>query len=351
MGKRYIIHGAGAVGGLLGGRLAETGADVILIARAPVANAIRANGLTIRTPQGDSNIRNITAVTSPVDITPGDGDIILLTVKSGQTQQAIQQLRETFDRDTPVFCAQNGVRNEEIAGGRFRRIHGMMVSPSVTMLEPGVIAHTNWDALALGAWPLGFDETTNEVAQDLADAGFTVTTHRAVMAVKWAKLLLNLNNAMHAITGQWVQLTLVEPEYCQFMAEVIEEGLRALTAAGISIEAENSPVDVAGRLAHMRGIREDKAVIAAAQNLAPELRIWPSTLIDLQNQRGEVETGYLNAEIMLLGEKTGVPTPYNTVLYNVVEQMAMERQAPGKYSLADLRDMVAQQIAGPAQET
>jgi 2-dehydropantoate 2-reductase len=62
----------------------------------------------------------------------------------------------------------------------------------------------------------------------------------------------------------------------------------------------------------------------------------------LQNRRGETEASYLNGEIILLGEKYGVPTPYNSVLLRVVEQMAAEKELPGKYTIEELEELVRQ---------
>src|SRR5438270_6056836 len=123
---RYVIHGAGAIGSLVGGLLAASGAEVALVARAAHAEAIQQHGLTIRSKQGERVVTGITAVTSPQELRPRDGDVILLTVKSGQTADSVQLLREVFSEQTPVFCLQNGVRNEELAARRFLRVYGAM---------------------------------------------------------------------------------------------------------------------------------------------------------------------------------------------------------------------------------
>src|SRR5215475_7649169 len=108
---RFIIHGAGAIGSLIGGHLAEGGAEVVLIARDAHAAAINKNGLLIKSREGARRVKNLSAVTRPSDIPPRIGDVLVLTVKSAQTAASVQSLREAFPEDTTVVCMQNGVRN------------------------------------------------------------------------------------------------------------------------------------------------------------------------------------------------------------------------------------------------
>lgn len=339
---RYVIHGAGAIGSLAGGMLAESGAEVALIARTEHAAAIEQRGLIIRSKQGERSVAGITAVTSPQELQPRDDDVILLTVKSGQTAASVQLLREVFSEQTPVFCLQNGVRNEEMAARRFLRVYGAMAGISVSLLEPGVIAHTMGHNIAIGNYPLGCDETATAVAEALRVAGFKVTTHENVMAVKWSKLILNLDNAVLAITDGYVQLAHVEPHLNRFLAEVEAEGLHVLEVAGISVEEPGNPYNLTARQAELRGRKEDADAIRKAENLPRDLRTYPSTWVDLKNKRGETEASYFNGEIVLLGERHGVPTPYNSTLLQIVERMAAEYLEPGLYPLDELGELVEQ---------
>jgi 2-dehydropantoate 2-reductase len=347
---RYIIHGAGAIGGLIGGRLAAGGAEVLMIARETMAEAINACGLTLRSRESEQRITALTAVTDPQQIRPRPDDVILLTVKSQQTEASIQALHEVFDQETPLFCLQNGVRNEETAAARFRRVYGVMVDLSATLLEPGLIAHTRSHAIAMGNYPIGRDELLRKVAAQFDRDVCRTTTHDHVMTIKWAKLLLNLNNATHAICDYYVQLAQVTPRVAHFMAEVVEEGLRVLAAAGISVETENNPFDVRAWLTRMRHLTEDEAALRAAQELPPDLRTYPSTLVDLKHQRGETEAAYFNGEIILLGEKYGILTPFNSTLFRTVETMALERQPPGRYTIEELSELIEEQRRQPDQE-
>ncbi|MGH9755035.1 MAG: ketopantoate reductase family protein [Blastocatellia bacterium] len=339
---RFIIHGAGSIGSLIGGRLAESGAEVVLVARSAHAVAINRSGLLIKTRAGDRMIKGLRAVTHPRDITPSAGDVVILTVKSSQTAASIQSLRETFPEETPVVCMQNGVRNEETAAGRFLRVYGGMLGISATFLEPGMIAHTRGELLSIGNYPLGCDNTAAQIAARLEEAGFRTTTHESIMAVKWSKLIMNLNNATSAIIDKHLQLSLVTPAISNFMADVQEEGLRALDVAGISLEDSNNPYDLKRQLAELRSVVEDPEKIGAEANSPVELRTYPSTWMDLKLKRGETEAGYFNGEIILLGEKHGIPTPYNSTLFIIVETMAAKGAPPGLYTIEELANLVEQ---------
>ena len=339
---RYIIHGAGAVGSLVGGMLAEGGADVVLVARAPHAAAVNDRGLVIRSRTGDRHIKNLSAVTSPEEITPRRDDAILLTVKSAQTAAAVQTLRDSFDEQTPIFCLQNGVRNEELAARRFLRVYGAMAGLSATLVGPGIIAQTLDLRIAVGNYPLGCDETAEAAAADFERGGFKATTHESVMAVKWSKLIMNLNNATQAIIGTWVQLARVTPAVAHFMADVQEEGLHVLGSAGISLEDANNPYNLVEQVAQLRHVTEDAETIEQARTLEFDLRTYTSTLIDLKQRRGDSEAGYFNGEIILLGEKFGVPTPYNSTLLQTIEEMTGTGSLPGQYDIEQLKALVEQ---------
>lgn len=338
---RFIIHGAGAVGSLVGGWLADSGAEVVLIARDAHADAVNKHGLHIKSVKGDRVVK-LSAVASPHQITPRADDVLFLTVKSSQTAASVQSLREVFPEETPIFCLQNGVRNEELAARRFLTVYGAMAGVSVTMISPGVISHTLNHLISLGNYPLGCDEFGLDIAAQLEKAGFRVTTHESIMAVKWSKLILNLHNATFSIINKHLQYGLASPAISRFMADVEEEGLHALEVAGISLADTNNPIDFAKRLADLRNTTEDPEKIALAEEMPFELRTYPSTWTDLKRKRGETEAGYFNGEIILLGEKYGVPTPYNFTLLNIVETMAVEGTEPGLYTIEELIDQVEQ---------
>src|SRR4051794_6341220 len=111
---RYIIYGAGAVGGVIGARLFQQGHDVVLIARGSHLDAIRSRRLTLETPDGPASLA-ILAVAHPSELHFNSDDLVLLTMKTQDTPSALDDLRATAGAEIPVVCAQNGVENERLA--------------------------------------------------------------------------------------------------------------------------------------------------------------------------------------------------------------------------------------------
>src|SRR2546423_15323478 len=111
---RYIIYGAGAIGGVIGGRLFQAGHDVVLIARGPHLEAIRERGLTLETP-AETTTLPVKAVGHPSEITFGDADIVVLTMKTQDTAAALDEVRAAAGEKIPGIFAPNWVENRPLA--------------------------------------------------------------------------------------------------------------------------------------------------------------------------------------------------------------------------------------------
>ena len=134
---RYLIYGAGGVGGVIGARLFQHGHEVVLIGRGEHLAAIQREGLRLQTPEGTEQLR-LAAVGHPSELTFRDDDVVLLTVKTQDSVAALDDLRRAGGDALPVICAQNGVENERLAARRFRRVYGMSVWLPATLLGAGV---------------------------------------------------------------------------------------------------------------------------------------------------------------------------------------------------------------------
>ena len=134
---RLVIYGTGAIGGVVGGHLARVGHDVILIGRPGQVKAIQDHGLRFITPTG-THILRVPAVTAPDKIDFGPDDIVFLCMKGQDTEDALHDLRAVTE-DAPVFCFQNGVRNEEMATRYFPRVYGVRVMVGGVYLTDGEV--------------------------------------------------------------------------------------------------------------------------------------------------------------------------------------------------------------------
>ncbi|MGW0366970.1 ketopantoate reductase family protein [Streptomyces sp. NPDC002990] len=321
---RYLIIGSGAVGATIGGRLAEAGREVVLVARGAHAEALRADGLRLTTADG-TRVHRLPVVGGPAE--PGElrpDDVLLLGVK---TQDAIAALDAWGDAEVagggtaaqrlPVLCAQNGVESERLALRRFARVYGLCVWLPSTFLEPGVVSALCaplTGILHLGLAAGGADGLARRIAADLEKSGFEAPVVEDVMRWKYAKLLGNLGNAIQATTGP-------EPDAAKaaLLARAIREAKAAYGAAGIAYASE----------AEQSAARDGKA------DQPPGVR-GGSSWQSLARGTGSVEADYLNGEISLLGRLHGVPTPVNDVLRHAANIFARESFPPGSMSIQDL---------------
>src|SRR5580692_7070214 len=327
---RYIVIGAGAVGGTIGGCLFQAGHDVVLVARGAHLDALRANGLRLATPIGTQTLR-IPAVAGPAELELRGGDVLILSTKGQDTvgvleQWAWQPVRAAGEAAAgllPVVCAQNGVANERFALRRFRHVYGMCVWLPAMHLAPGEVAAYGQPFAGLlwtGRYPAGTDEAIERVAADLAGSRFLAPVSPQVMRWKYSKLLSNLGNAIEALCGR----AEADPDgELELSERVTAEGNAALDAAGIAF-ATSAEVDEA------RGHHVDFGPVAGAP------RGGGSSWQSLTRGTGSIEADFLNGEIVLLGREHGVPTPVNEALQRLANRAAARRLPPGSMTAEEI---------------
>lgn len=340
---RYVIYGAGAIGATIAALLRRAGSRVICVARPAYAEAL-INGIEIREEEIVSRV-SVDAVTTVAELRVESGDLALITTKSQATETAVEELLERYDESLPVVCLQNGIRNEEIAATKFKRVYAGLVFLSAVQLEPSVITLPPGRSVAIGLFPNGLDETANQICAEMQDAGFDAMPSAHVMSMKWGKLVANLNNATTTITGYWLERAMADADMRKLMLAVREEGLRVLDAAGIAVEPppnEPSPIRI---LEMTRKLKEPPKRPYDPKTAPPnEPRTFSSMWQDLQLGRKSNETTFLNGEIIALGERYGLPTPYNSTLIELVNRMFAERLAPGLYSPGELHDFIQSRV-------
>lgn len=321
----------------MGGYLSEAGNPIVLITRPAHAAAIRERGLIVRTAKGTLQ-PSLTALTSVKDVHWQPDDVIFITCKSQNTRELLEELA-TAPKETPVFCFQNGVRNEEWAAETFSNVYAGLVQISANFVEPGVVEHTRNDVLAIGKYPSGLDSITTNVGQRLESAGFKLTYYDRAMPRKWGKLLVNLNNAIHALIDTWLQRSYTEFETRTFMADTMREGLRVINAAGIDIEmgpGDPTAAEFVDRMA------VGAFAYANPMDLPPDRRTYPSTWQDVRLHRETTEVEHFNGEIVRLGLKLGIPTPFNTALQEMMRELLRSKAMPGFFTLEQVKTRVAE---------
>lgn len=319
--RRFVVYGAGAVGGGIAGRLHQAGADVVVIARGGHLDALQRRGLRLESPDGPAATVPLVAVGAPDHVDWRAGDVVVLGMKGQDTVAALDELRAATDgTDVAVVCAQNGVANEQEALRRFPAVYGMCVMMPAVHLEAGSVrlyAAPVPGNLDVGRYPSGRDDVAEGIGAALTAAGFSSLAVPDVMRWKYTKLLLNLGNAIQALCG-------AGNRGGELYQRARDEGEAALTAAGI--EWASSDEDRERR----RTLTVPPPPDTAAAR--PGGSSWQS----LARSTGSIETDFLNGEIVLLGRRFGVATPVNEALQRLAAVAARERWAPGRLTPDDI---------------
>jgi 2-dehydropantoate 2-reductase len=313
---RYVVYGAGAVGGVIGGRLALSGAGITLVARGPHLAAIRAHGLVLDAGDGRHRI-DVPATDTAADVAWTDDTVVLLAVKSHQAAVALADLREHAPADVAVVCATNGIATETAALRLFARTYAVCVMLPSTHLEPGVVVagcHPTPAILDIGRVPGGTDATTTAVAGDLRAAGIVSEERADIMAWKRRKLLTNLGNGVDASFARGAAAD-------ELADLALAEGERVLAAAGVTVV----------------GDEEDRQRRGTILQRRPDLeRGGGSTWQSLTRGTGDSEIDYLGGEIVLQGRLHGVPTPVNEAIVAGTRRLAYAGAAPRSLDAADV---------------
>ena len=331
---RYLIIGAGAVGGAIGGRLTLAGRPAVLVARGDHLRALQTSGLRLRTPDEDVT-RPVTAVSGPDEVDLDVDDVLVVATKTQQAAEVLLAWADVPVRDggrtvgtagerLPVLLAMNGVAGESLAQRYFTRVYGVCVWMPVVHLEPGevIIRSTPRSGmLHLGRVPVGRTDEDHafldRVAEDLVAANFDAPRPADVMEWKYRKLISNLGNAFQALVarnGDWRPLV-----------EAVEAEARGvLDAAGIAYTSDE----------------EEAAARAAGFTMKPvpgvPESVGGSTWQSLTRRTGNVETDYLNGEIVAIAHRIGRTAPLNALLAQLTRQAAVTGAQPGHLSAVEL---------------
>lgn len=326
-----LCFGAGAIGSLVGARLAESGVSVTLLARRDHVAAIRTRGLVVETPQQRIVCKRVDSITTLDDLA-GPPDIILLTVKAYHTPDALEALRPLVPGRAVIVSLQNGVGNEELiaaACGAERTVAGT-VTINASRPRPGFVRqHSRGGGIGVAA--VGPQQDSSGLAGLFRRAGIPSAVYRDFRAMKWSKLLLNVfTNATSAILDCSPLDVVEDRRLFEVERAALREALRVMAALGLS------PVALPGYPVPLLSA----AVAAPPWIMRPLLRRYvqrgrgtnrPSLWQDLERGRAQSEVEVLNGAVAREGSRLGVPTPVNAALAAVVQGLAGGRLDRGGF--------------------
>lgn len=316
---RVVVVGAGAIGAPIAARLFDRGSPTLLVARGVNFEAIALDGLSISTPEG-TTVSRVEVINGIREIACREGDVVVLCVKSQDSRQALSDLASVVPASTPIFCAQNGVANERMALERFTNVYGVCVISPASYLEPGkveIFSSPVIGVLDVGRWPRGVDNVAVELSSLLVDAGFASRVTDAIETLKWGKLLSNILNSLEALSGP-------DSLSDEVAIEARDEAVRCLSAHGVDV-------------AQAESMMHERSKLISYHSIGGSSRVGSSTWQSVLRQTGEIESDFLNGEIVELGRRYAIPTPVNALLQRRGNELARQRKAPGSVSLNELR--------------
>lgn len=310
---KIVIVGAGAIGGYIGARLAQTGADVVLVARGPHLQAMQERGLRVIGDEGEFTVRpQVTGDIASI----GPADAVFLGVKAHALTALAPQLRPLLGPDTAVISTQNGIPwwYFQYHGGPFdgltvehvdpggaiaaaiepRRVVGSLAYFATDLVEPGVIKHIEGNKISFGEPDRSKSERCKQIVEPLIAAGFRCPISPRFRHEIWVKLLGNIAfNPISALTGATLEQMARHPEVSQVVRALMEE--TEAVAAKLDIEL---PISIDQRMAGAEKVGAHKT----------------SMLQDLEAGR-PLEIEAIVGAAVELGAKLGVPMPTTQTVY------------------------------------
>ena len=294
---RIAVMGTGGTGGYFGGLLARAGEEVTFIARGDHLEAIRQNGLAIKSVlAGDFSIP-AKATDNTQDI--GPVDLVLFCVKAYDNAAAAGQIRPLIGPQTVVLSVQNGIDNEQQIGEVIGAEHilGCVSYVSSIIESPGVNAQTGGPGkIVFGEMQGGTSARTETLQSTLQNSGITAELHADIQVALWQKFLGICGvNGITALTRLPLGEILACEETRNLMRGTMEE-----------VEA----------VARASGANLPEACVDQSMDLfsSVEPSVRGSMYYDLAAGR-RLELDVLNGTLVRLGSEHGIPTPINFAIY------------------------------------
>ncbi|MEM8554752.1 MAG: 2-dehydropantoate 2-reductase [Pseudomonadota bacterium] len=336
---RICVFGAGAIGGYMGVKLAEAGAEVSLVARGPHLKAMRANGLRlIEEENGGKETRvEVCATDDPADL--GAQDYVIVTLKAHSVPPVVSKMQPLIGEKTTIVSGVNGVPwwyfhkiggplegtrlasvdpgNAQWNGFGPDRVLGCVVYPAAEVIEPGVIKHIEGNRFSLGEPDGSRSERAQALSKALTAAGLKAPVRPKLRDEIWVKLWGNLSfNPISVLTHATLDVICTEPGSRAVARNMMVEAQAIAESLGVKF-----PIDVDKRIAGGAAVGAHKT----------------SMLQDLEAGR-PMEIDALLGSVQELGRLTGTPTP---TIDTVLALVGLRGTTAGLYSLPETSSVPA----------
>lgn len=331
--SRIAVLGAGSVGCFIGGAWKAAGLDVTLVGRQRIGTDIAANGMQLSAPDGWK--ARIPAGAIPFSTSAkaiAKADIILLTVKSNATEAAAKQIGANTRPDATIISFQNGVSNVETLK---QALPGRTVLAGVVPFNVAYLGHGRWLKGTAGNLIVERSDLTLDLASRIGEGPAALDLSDDMAGIAWGKLLINLNNAVNALSGKTLLEQLGTRDYRRVVAASIVEALDLLDAAGI-VPAKIGPLPPK-LLPHAIAAPDFifRNLFLRVQKVDPQAR---SSMADDFKAGRATEIDHLNGEVVRLAKRLEREAPVNSAIVALVRQA--EAGVERVWSPAELRDHV-----------
>jgi 2-dehydropantoate 2-reductase len=322
---RIAVFGAGAIGCWIGGRLSAAGADVTLIGRARVMAELE-DGLRVTELHGSTQHVKPTLATQAS--AAATADLVLVTVKSAGTADAARELAPVLASHCVVVSLQNGVRNVSVLRDALphQRVLAGMVPFNVVRRGPGAYLRASGGTLMFEA-----HDSIAPLSEACLKANLAFELRDDMPAVQWSKLVLNLNNAINALSGKPLAEELADRDFRRCLAACQQEALALIKAAEQPL-ARVTPLPTAW-IAKMLTVPNGVFKLLGRRIVAIDPKARSSMWDDLEMHR-PTEIDYIQGEIVALANRLGRHAPINARIVGLIKDA--ERGGKRSYSGAEL---------------
>jgi 2-dehydropantoate 2-reductase len=309
-----LVFGAGAVGAYIGGSLALAAERVVFLERPEVACQLVQSGLILKLIDREEHISSLSLADSiPGALAAGPFDLAVITLKSFDTQEFLNELAPHRKAIPPILCLQNGVENETSIGaclGEDKVIPGSLTS-AISRLATGSIVLERLRGIGIANnHPL-----SPRIIEAMNHADLNARLFSDAASMKWSKMLTNLlGNATSAILDMTPVDIFAHPGLYRLEILQLREALTVMRAQGIRVvDLPKTPVRLLAFIVERLPLSISHPLVARIIAGGRGNKM-PSFHIDLHGRRGKSEVDYLNGAIVRFGKRNKTPTPVNRLL-------------------------------------
>ena len=328
----WLVIGTGAIGTYIGGSLLLHGQKVVFVEPPPVDSELRDNGLKLNINRQDYHILHPNVFsTLSASLAFDSYDVVIIAMKSFDTQAAVDSIRPHSTNFPAVLCLQNGVDNEptlETVLGKNKVIAGTVTS-AVRRRGAGDILLERLRGVGVAAGhPL-----SAAIVKALSEAHLNARLYKSPVAMKWSKMLTNLMaNASSAILDMPAAEILQHPGLYRVEIDQLREAMAVMHAQQIhTIDLPATPVRAFACVVGYLPATLSRTLISRLAGKGRGLKM-PSFHIDLHSGRGKSEVDYLNGAVVRFGEQFSVLTPVNQWLSQTLLSLTQGQMPIDQYS-------------------